>query len=164
MRIGSWISFVSNLKGSRVAKSQSQPSSNTELSRGIYRQWKSSKNNESNDDIHNQITGDNNERGVGFEEKYDPKSPPPDSNPSLDRTSELLKNRQDEEKARANKIKAVEDAAAANMSGNGLLGKIDQKTTKWQSSNHLKPLLASSWHLIHNTCNRLWRLFCSDLY
>ncbi|MGB7883413.1 MAG: hypothetical protein WBL44_11845, partial [Nitrososphaeraceae archaeon] len=69
-------------------------------------------------------------RGVGFEEKLDPKSPPPDSDPSLERTSELLKNRQDEEKARAYKIKAVEDAAAANMSGNGLLGNSDQKTTK----------------------------------
>ncbi|MFY9966519.1 MAG: hypothetical protein WAU25_12825 [Nitrososphaeraceae archaeon] len=48
----------------------------------------------------------------------------------MERTSELLKNRQDEEKARAYKIKAVEDAAAANMSGNGLLGNSDQKTTK----------------------------------
>lgn len=51
----------------------------------------------------------------------------PDPEPSLERTSELLKNLQDVEEAR--RSKAVADAAAANMAGNNLLRKTDMDQT-----------------------------------
>jgi len=91
-----------------------------------------SNNKEANNDIHDEISDDNIESRVSFRQKLIPKSPGSDldSDSGCDLSNQEGADRFKAPVERLGKSKnKVEDAAASNLSGNGLLRNKDEDMT-----------------------------------